>query len=500
MSEKDTARNDQNLTLGERKLAAIMFTDMKGYSRMMNQDEQIAIEVLNQHNLIMRETVSEFNGRVVKTIGDAFMVEFASAILAVRCSVMLQTRFQSYNNSVPAPRHISVRVGIHIGDVVVQGNDLFGEGVNIASRIESLAPPGGICITAAVNEQIKGLQLNIVNVGLSELKNIREKYELFHILIEGIPLDQLKNRIYQLEAQVKKVVAKIESFEEILRTRPTDEDVDAVEKKLQRNGTIFFGAAIVLAVLALGLTTLGYFNMQRVQIETRRSMDTLSLTVRKQLDSLLLSIRADAQKEETAAKAVQTTDAELSVFGTLIEKQLRGEKLSELEASQLAPRLTAAQSAAPTARGALEWLLLASSSKEKSKQIEYCTEAIKLKPDFSEAYTVRGVMFDEMKLTDKALADFSKAIELRPSSAGGFYWRGGAQLNQKQFAKAIEDFNAALSLQPDHADALTKRALANINLGKLRAAETDLVAALKLRPDDKDLKRRLGSVREQMEE
>src|SRR3979490_2783487 len=132
----------------QRKLAAIMFTDMVGYSALSQRDDKLALELLEEHRHLLREIFPRFNGTEVKTIGDAFLVEFHSALEAAQCAIEIQRTLCKRNHDVPAARRIEVRIGIHIGDVVQRADgDVLGDGVNIASRIEALAGAGGICVS-----------------------------------------------------------------------------------------------------------------------------------------------------------------------------------------------------------------------------------------------------------------------------------------------------------------------------------------------------------------
>src|SRR5207249_6668231 len=129
----------------QRKLAAIMFTDMVRYSALSQRDEKLAQELLEEHRRLLREVFPPFNGTEIKTIGDAFLIEFNSALEAAHCAIEIQRTLAKRNHDVPAERRIELKIGIHIGDVVHRGGDVYGDGVNIASRIEPLAGAGGVC-------------------------------------------------------------------------------------------------------------------------------------------------------------------------------------------------------------------------------------------------------------------------------------------------------------------------------------------------------------------
>src|SRR5438067_7019985 len=168
----------------QRKLAAIMFTDMVGYSALSQRDEKLAQELLEEHRRLLREIFPRFNGTEIKTIGDAFLVEFGSALEAAQCAIEIQRTLAKRNADIAPDRRIQVRIGVHIGDVVHRGGDVYGDGVNIASRIEPVAGPGGICVSMDVERQIRNaLEARFEKLATTELKNISVPMDLFRIVL-----------------------------------------------------------------------------------------------------------------------------------------------------------------------------------------------------------------------------------------------------------------------------------------------------------------------------
>lgn len=168
----------------QRKLAAIMFTDMVGYSALAQRDDRLALELLEEHRTLLREIFPRFYGTEIKTIGDAFLVEFQSALEAAECAVAIQRALAKRNADAPAERQIELRIGIHIGDVVHRGGDVYGDGVNIASRIQQLAGSGGICVSMDVERQIRNrLEVRFEKLAPTELKNISVPMDLFRIVL-----------------------------------------------------------------------------------------------------------------------------------------------------------------------------------------------------------------------------------------------------------------------------------------------------------------------------
>jgi adenylate cyclase len=168
----------------ERKLAAIMFTDMVGYSALAQRDDKVALELLEEHRRLLREIFPPFHGTEIKTIGDAFLVEFGSALEAAQCAIEIQRTLAKRNHDVTSDRRIELKIGIHIGDVVHRDGDVYGDGVNIASRIEQLAGAGGICVSMDVERQIRNaLEARFEKFGSADLKNIKLPMDLFRIVL-----------------------------------------------------------------------------------------------------------------------------------------------------------------------------------------------------------------------------------------------------------------------------------------------------------------------------
>src|SRR3954453_10408983 len=178
-----------------------MFTDMVGYSALAQRDERLALELLEEHRRLLREIFPRFHGTEIKTIGDAFLVEFNSALEAAQCAIEIQRALAKRNADVPPDRCIEVKIGIHIGDVVHRGGDVYGDGVNIASRIEPLAGAGGICVSMDVERQIRNaVETRFEKLAPTELKNISLAMDLFRIVL---PWEQ-KSEIRGQKSEVRR--------------------------------------------------------------------------------------------------------------------------------------------------------------------------------------------------------------------------------------------------------------------------------------------------------
>ncbi len=164
----------------QRRLAAIFSADVAGYARLMRQDEVRTLDRLTAHRSVLSELIAAHGGRVVNMAGDSLLGEFPSAVSAVECALQVQRRLAEADDPLPPERRVAFRIGIHVGDVLLQEGDLFGDGVNIAARIQALAEPGGICVSTGVLEHVKRqIPLGVVDLGPHLVKNIDEAIGVF---------------------------------------------------------------------------------------------------------------------------------------------------------------------------------------------------------------------------------------------------------------------------------------------------------------------------------
>jgi len=175
-----------------RRLAAILAADVAGYSRLMGADEEGTHERLQAHlRELVNPKIGEHRGRVVKNTGDGFLAEFASVVDAVRCAVEIQRGMIDREPEVPDERHIRFRIGINLGDVIVEEHDIFGDGVNIAARLEGIAEPGGICVSRVVRDQVRDkLDFAFEDLGEQQVRNIARPVRVFRVGAHVAPIEQ----------------------------------------------------------------------------------------------------------------------------------------------------------------------------------------------------------------------------------------------------------------------------------------------------------------------
>jgi adenylate cyclase len=171
----------------ERRLAAILAADVAGFSRLMGVDEEGTLASLKRHRReLIDPKIAEHRGRIVKTTGDGALVEFASVVDAVRCAVDIQQATAKHNANIPDDRRIEFRIGINVGDIIIDEGDIYGDGVNIAARIEALAQPSAICLSDDAYRQITGkLSLDVADIGEQQLKNIAQPVRVYAVRIDG---------------------------------------------------------------------------------------------------------------------------------------------------------------------------------------------------------------------------------------------------------------------------------------------------------------------------
>ena len=171
----------------ERRLAAILAADVAGYSRLMGADEDGTLAALKVYRReIIDPKITEHRGRIVRIIGEGLLVEFASVIAAVRWAVEVQRAMGERNAGLPQEKRIEFRIGINAGDIIIDGADIWGDGVNVAARLEALAEPGGICVSGRVQEDIHGsIEIGFEDIGEQQLKNIARPVQVYRVLLNG---------------------------------------------------------------------------------------------------------------------------------------------------------------------------------------------------------------------------------------------------------------------------------------------------------------------------
>jgi class 3 adenylate cyclase len=173
----------------KRKLTAILSTDAVSYSRMMSENEDQTLRILADQRRIVDAIIEAHEGRIVNTAGDSVLAEFSSSVAAVRCAIEMQEALKTRNDALPSDQRMLFRIGINLGDVMISGTDLLGDGVNVAARLQSIAEPGGICISSSVYDQISGkINLGFADLGEQNLKNITRPIHVYQLTGASAPI------------------------------------------------------------------------------------------------------------------------------------------------------------------------------------------------------------------------------------------------------------------------------------------------------------------------
>src|SRR5216683_4180929 len=185
--EKQVTDTDDNPSPSiKRRLAAILAADIAGYSRLMGADEAATVRDLKAHQAIVLPLVGRYGGRIIDTAGDGILAEFPSVINATECAVEIQTIMATRNDAVPESRRMRFRIGINLGDVIHDETRIYGDGINIAARLEALAPPGGVLVSNTVHDQVRGkLPFTFEDVGERQVKNIEQPVRMYKLHIPG---------------------------------------------------------------------------------------------------------------------------------------------------------------------------------------------------------------------------------------------------------------------------------------------------------------------------
>lgn len=268
---------------GQRSLAAIVFTDVVSFSARMQANEEATLELLKRDFDAMREICTQHQGSVLKTTGDGLLLYFSSAVQAVACALAMQRFFAEQAKTRPATESLVHRLGIHLGDVFVNEQDVMGDGVNIAARLQAEAEPGGICISQTVYDVVKNkLALHVTRLGPRELKNISQHIPIYKLLLEA---------------------SVIETVVDESRDEPAATKVKAPAKPFTRNQKI--GAAAVMAVVVLGLVGL----LIQAELQASREAEK-ALAAQKELAAMVAEAAPDNANRDrlTATLAAWRTE------------------------------------------------------------------------------------------------------------------------------------------------------------------------------------------------
>ncbi|MER9331194.1 adenylate/guanylate cyclase domain-containing protein [Mesorhizobium sp. M0488] len=462
----------------QRRLAAILAIDVVGYSRLTERDEVGTLTTLkSRRREILQPMISKHHGRIIKLIGDGALIAFGSAVNAVDCAVELQKAMDIANADVAGDRRIVLRAGINVGDVVVEGNDLYGDGVNVAARLESLSEPGGLCISGSVFEQISGkLPHLFVSLGPQTLKNIDRPVQTYRLA--GKDGAAVVASAIELSLPVKPSIVVL-PFVNMSADSEQEYFVDGLTEDLITD----LSKVPELFVIARN----SCFAYKGRSIDTRQIARELGVkyvlegSARRVADR----VRINAQLIDAPAGGhiwADRFDRELAdifaaqdeVVGKIVEG-LAG----KLAAANLKDRYRPTNVGAYDLylRGRAEW---AHSTEAGVAAIPLFERAIALDPNYADAYRWLAISQCEAwvfrnypmnPLRQQSMASARKAIELDPENSGTHWVLAFILLLERQWDESAKEYEISLRLNPNDADAWA-------NFGDLKTYEGRGVEAI----------------------
>ncbi len=473
---------------GERRLAAIMFTDVVGFTSLGQVNEDLALQLLEEHRGIVRPIVARHRGTEVKTIGDAFLVEFPSALEAVRCAIDIQTSMHDRNLAMPEERRLRLRIGVHVGEVIHSQGDILGDAVNVSSRIEPISEPGGLCISEQAYDHVRNkLDAVMEPLGGKTLKNVRLEVGVYKVVMPW------ENRIVEEEELDSRRVAVLplknmspDSSDEYFADGMTEELITALSSVTE------------LTVIAR-TSVMQYKSAPKRIIDVGRELRVGTVvegSVRKAGNRVRITVQMINAKDEGHIWA-QNYDKQLddvfTVQSEVAEKVSGALKVKLLESEKR--KLERGATADPEAhnlylKGMFHWNKRTPESLRKA--VEYFEQATKRDPTFAlghaglaQAYFVMaGNAYEDpevyypkakeaalkaLSIDDdlaeahaalasvaggydrdlrKAEAEFRRAIELNPSYPSAHQWYAQFLAFERRLDESWREINRALELSP----------------------------------------------------
>jgi adenylate cyclase len=476
----------------QRRLAAIVFTDMVGYTVLSQRDEAHALRLLGKHNELLRSSLGEYRGKEVKTMGDAFLLEFESALDATGWAIEIQEQLHEHNVAAVDSDRFEVRIGVHEGDVIHTGTDVLGDAVNIASRIEPLADPGGICISESVYLQVRNrINNQLAKIGEQRLKNVEVPITLYRVVLpwqEGVAIgtvgdsDLDKQRVAVLPFVNISADAADEYFadgmtEELISTMSRVNELSVISRtsamqyKTKSKPIVEIGRELKAGTILEGSVRKAG-NMVRISVRMvdakldkqlwaesydREVQDIFAVhsdiaqRIAEALKIRLLpSEKTDIEKIVTESPAAHTLYLKGRYYWNQ-RSQDGNDKAAKFfeEAVKLDPKFALAYAGLAdcyTIYGDYGW----ASPKEKySKAREYSMKAIEIDPDIAEAHNSLAWVYTAHDWRwEEAEKEFSKAIQLKPSYATAHQWYALFLSFLGRYSEAYEQIKRASELDP----------------------------------------------------
>jgi len=464
-----------------------MFTDLVGYSSMTSQDEGRALKQLEDHRSLLEPIFGNYHGTVVKTMGDGFLVEFASAVEAVNCAVKAQDEMRQVNERLSQDERVLVRIGIHVGDVVHSGGDILGDAVNVAARLQPLAAAGGICVTRQVVDQMQGrVNYKMTRLGVRELKNIRHPVELFSVevpkgLTESeepaldprriaiLPFANLSadpNDRYFADGMTEELISTVSRIGElsvisrtsVMRYRDTVMPIGDIGRELSA-GSLLEGSIRKMGNKVRITTQLIDAKNDKhlwAQSYDRDLTDIFAVQgdIAEQVAGALKVKLLSKEKEALEQKPTGSPESySLYLKGRYFWNERTRESVKKAiryfeEAVRLDPSFALAYSGLADCYLIQEDRGWASHAEAGPLTRRYVEKALELNKDLAEAHASLGLVLDEQWDFNGAEKELKQAIALKPNYATAYHWYANLLGNLGRYEEALELEKRALELDP----------------------------------------------------
>jgi len=469
----------------KRKLTAILSADVKGYTRLMGSDEEWTFRTLNAYKEVMRSLIQQYRGRVVDAPGDNMLAEFASVVDAVQCAVEIQQVLRARNALLPENRRMEFRIGINVGDVIEEGDAIYGDGVNIAARLEGLADAGGICVSESAYQQIENkLPLRYMYLGEHQVKNITKPVRVYRAQIEpeAAPSKargekktkpgQWQRAAVSLGIGVVVVAAAMTIWKFYISPAPQPE-IPPQEK---------ITAALAEKPLATLPPSAEVVPKEKIMPPSPKKVPKpavppapkVEVTDERSTDHILKT-REPSKDREEMKKKTEEAPKEIEKLKKEIAKG-EGEKVSQEKYAKAVDESSAAS-----------WFkkgyALRYRDKKNQEAMKAFDKAIEIDPNLARAYAGRAAIFNDWGQPQQALRESEQAIKLDPNHPWGFHTRGWAHIGLLNYQKAIEDLNKAIELDPKYVFAYCNRSWAYFMLKKYPQALDDANKAIEIDPE-----------------
>ncbi len=438
----------------KRKLTAILSADVVGYSRLMGEDEEATVRTLNKYKQIIFDLIERHNGRIIDSPGDNVLAEFASVVDAVRCVVQIQEDLKGHNDELPPDRKMELRIGINTGDVIQDGDRIYGDGVNVAARIESLADPGGICISRTAYDQVKGkIDIDYEYLGEYEVKNIKEPV-----------------RVYKIQKEKSEVKITTESKTSFTSEKPSIVVLPFVNMSNDPDQE-YFSDGMAEEIIGVLVKLEGLKVISRTSAFFFKGKDVNLRTIGKELNVehvLEGSVRKAGKKIRITAQLIKVSD-DTHLWSENYDRELEDvftiqDEISQAVVKNLKVRLLDIKNR-PLVKDytknteAYELFLKGkyffSNTVDYEKAVEYMEKAIKVDPDYAPAYVqlvqIHGMSGALLGLPpDKAMLEelLNKAYLIDDSYGFIHAYMGRNKINEYDWQGAKQSFLRAIELSP----------------------------------------------------